>query len=78
MDVTLSGDRQAIRDSVLQHCSAFGDDYRLEHDRSGEFPRVFHDAMADAGWLGIAMAERMLNRLHLARAERLMRQGRRL
>ena len=57
MDFTFSEDQQTIREAVLQHCSAFTDDYWLEHDRSGEWPVEFHKAMAEAGWLGIAMSE---------------------
>ena len=57
MDFTFTQDQQNIRDAVLQHCSPFTDDYWLEHDRSGEYPLDFHKAMAEAGWLGIAMPE---------------------
>ncbi len=57
MDFALTEDQQSIREAVLQHCSPFPDDYWLEHDRSGEWPVEFHKAMAEAGWLGIAMPE---------------------
>lgn len=57
MDFSLNEDQQTIREAVLQHCSQFPDEYWLEHDRSGEFPVEFHKAMAEAGWLGIAMPE---------------------
>lgn len=57
MDFCLTDDQQHIRDAVLQHCSQFSDDYWLEQDRKGEFPVDFHRAMAEAGWLGIAMPE---------------------
>jgi acyl-CoA dehydrogenase len=57
MDFALTDDQQNIRDAVLRLCAGFGDDYWLEHDRSGEFPTDFHRAMADAGWLGVAMPE---------------------
>jgi len=50
-------DQLEIRDAVLKHCSQFSEDYWLEHDRSGEWPVEFHKAMAEAGWLGIAMPE---------------------
>jgi acyl-CoA dehydrogenase len=50
-------DQNNIREAVLKHCSQFGDDYWLDHDRSGEYPTQFHKSMADAGWLGIAMPE---------------------
>ncbi len=57
MDFAFSDDQQTIREAVLQHCSAFSDDYWLEHDRSGEWPVEFHKVMAESGWLGIAMPE---------------------
>ena len=57
MDFSLNEDQQTIREAVLQHCSQFPDEYWLEHVRSGEFPVEFHKAMAEAGWLGIAMPE---------------------
>ena len=57
MDFSLTEDQQNIREAVLKHCSQFSEDYWLEHDRSGEWPVEFHKAMAEAGWLGIAMPE---------------------
>ena len=54
MDFTFTEDQQTIRDAVLQHCSQFGDDYWLDHDRSGEFPEEFYAAMAEAGWQALA------------------------
>lgn len=57
MDFSLTEDQQNVRDAVLKHCSQFSDDYWLEHDRSGEFPADFHQSMAAAGWLGVAMPE---------------------
>ena len=53
MDFSLSGEQQLICDSVQKICDEFGDDYWLEHDRTGEFPFEFHRAMARGGWLGI-------------------------
>jgi acyl-CoA dehydrogenase len=50
-------DLMAIREGVRAVCSAFGDDYWLERDNDGKFPREFHRAMASAGWLGITMPE---------------------
>ncbi|MEO6718161.1 MAG: acyl-CoA dehydrogenase family protein [Novosphingobium sp.] len=57
MDFAFTEDQSNIREAVLKHCAQFGDDYWLEHDRSGEYPTDFHKSMADAGWLGIAMPE---------------------
>jgi acyl-CoA dehydrogenase len=57
VDFALTQDQQNIRDAVLKHCAPFPDDYWLDHDRSGAYPHDFHKAMAEAGWLGIAMPE---------------------
>ena len=57
MDFELTEDQQRIRDAVLEHCARFSDDYWLERDRDGVFPRDFHQSMAQAGWLGLAMPE---------------------
>jgi acyl-CoA dehydrogenase len=57
VDFSYSIDQQSIRDAVLQHCTPFSDEYWLERDREGKFPADFYAAMADAGWLGIAMPE---------------------
>jgi acyl-CoA dehydrogenase len=53
----LSAAQQEIRQAVLQICADFDDEYWLEKDRDGSFPHDFHRALADAGWLGIAIPE---------------------
>lgn len=50
-------ERNAIAEGVRAVVTRFGDDYWLERDEDGHFPREFHRAMADAGWLGITMPE---------------------
>jgi acyl-CoA dehydrogenase len=50
-------ERVAIRDAVKTLCDRFGDDYWSERDQTATFPFAFHKAVADAGWLGIAMPE---------------------
>jgi len=50
-------ERNAIRDGVRAVVTKFGDDYWLARDDDGVFPREFHRAMAEAGWLGITMPE---------------------
>ena len=57
MDFELTEDQQTIRNAVLTHCTRFPDDYWLERDHDGVFPRDFHQSMAEAGWLGLAMPE---------------------
>lgn len=50
-------DHRAIRAAVRQICAKFPDDYWMNHDVAGEFPWEFFNAMADAGWIGIAIPE---------------------
>jgi len=57
MDFSLTADQQAVCDAVQKICAGFDDDYWLAHDNSGEFPKDFYRAIADGGWLGIAMPE---------------------
>jgi acyl-CoA dehydrogenase len=57
VDFELTEDQQTIRNAVLTHCTRFPDDYWLERDHDGVFPRDFHQSMAEAGWLGLAMPE---------------------
>jgi len=57
MDFTLSDDQRAIVESVDRLCAPFDDAYWLAKDRSGDFPFEFHRAVADAGYLGIAMPQ---------------------
>ncbi len=57
MDFSLTEAQQEIREAILKICARFGDDYWLAKDRDGGFPDEFHRAIADGGWLGIAMPE---------------------
>lgn len=51
----LTADQQQLREAMLRQCSSFGDDYWLSHENDAVFPEEFYRAIADAGWLGIAM-----------------------
>ncbi|HEF4756451.1 TPA: acyl-CoA dehydrogenase family protein, partial [Burkholderia multivorans] len=55
MQFDLTDDQRAIESAIDKICARFGDDYWLERDRAGGFPHDFHAALAEAGWLGIAM-----------------------
>ncbi|ROO85199.1 acyl-CoA dehydrogenase [Actinocorallia herbida] len=58
MDFSLTEDQQSIRDAVLDFCTTrFPDEYWRDLDERAVFPHDFHKAMADAGWLGVAMPE---------------------
>jgi len=53
----LTAEQRDLREAVARLCGCFGDDYWLQKDVEGGFPHEFHQAMAQAGWLGIAMPE---------------------
>src|SRR5438067_2640575 len=57
MNFALSPEQEQIRDAIEKVCAPFDADYWLHKDREGGFPFDFHKALADAGWLGIAMPE---------------------
>ncbi|NMG76585.1 acyl-CoA dehydrogenase [Aromatoleum diolicum] len=57
MDFSFNSDHEAIREGVGAVVKDFTDDYWLQRDEDGVFPREFHTAMADAGWLGITMPQ---------------------
>ena len=46
-----------IADAVGRICARFDDAYWLDRDDTGSFPTDFHQAVAEGGWLGIAMPE---------------------
>ena len=54
---SLTDDQEELRAQVLRLCERFDDAYWLARDRDGVFPHEFHAAMAEGGWLGIAMPE---------------------
>jgi acyl-CoA dehydrogenase len=48
-------ERAEIRDAVRAVCDQFDDGYWAEKDRTHSFPFEFAQAIAEGGWLGIAM-----------------------
>ncbi|HTT82870.1 MAG TPA: acyl-CoA dehydrogenase family protein [Rhizomicrobium sp.] len=57
MNFELTPELEAIRENVEKIGARFPDEYWLNCDRDARFPREFHRAMADAGFLGITMPE---------------------
>jgi acyl-CoA dehydrogenase len=53
----LNDDQEAIREAVAKVCAAFDDEYWRRTDETGTFPEEFVAAMAEGGWLGVAMPE---------------------
>jgi acyl-CoA dehydrogenase len=50
-------ERVALREAVEAICDRFDDSYWAELDRTHAFPHAFAQAIAEGGWLGIAMPE---------------------
>ena len=57
MDFADTDEHQLIRDSVRKLCTGFPDEYWSEKDEAHEFPWDFYNAMATAGFVGIAIPE---------------------
>ncbi len=57
MNFAWSPEQVQLRAAIERVCTPFDADYWLRKDREGSFPDDFHRALADAGWLGIAMPE---------------------
>jgi acyl-CoA dehydrogenase len=52
------GGHQEIRAAIRQVCGRFPDEYWAEADETHAFPWEFYRAMADGGWLGVAIPAR--------------------
>jgi len=50
-------DHDALASAVDALCGRFDDNYWMRCEREGAFPHEFYGAIAEAGWLGIAMPE---------------------
>jgi acyl-CoA dehydrogenase len=57
MDFSPDPDEELIREAVRAVCARFDDVYWSERDAKHEFPWEFYAAMADGGWVGIAIPE---------------------
>jgi len=55
MDFAFTPEQTALREAIERLCERFDETYWLDRDRTGEFPHDFHAAVAEAGWLGVAM-----------------------
>ena len=55
MNFHFTPEQLQIQDAIEKLCKPFDAEYWLKKDQLGDFPFDFHKALADAGWLGIAM-----------------------
>ncbi len=53
----MTSEQRAIVEGVAAVCKRFGDDYWAACEKDERFPKEFHRAMADDGWLGVTMPE---------------------
>jgi acyl-CoA dehydrogenase len=58
LGLDLTDEQKDIRDAVSSLAQSFSDEYWAERDERHEFPWEFYEALAKAGWLGIAIPER--------------------
>ncbi len=57
MEFSRSSDHEAIREGIRRICADFPDEYWAEKDEAHEFPWDFYNALAEGGWVGIAIPE---------------------
>jgi acyl-CoA dehydrogenase len=57
VDFRADPDHEAIREGVRRVCAGFDDAYWRHCDEAHEFPWDFYRAMAEGGWVGIAIPE---------------------
>ncbi len=57
LEFEVSEEHQLIRNAVQKICADYPDEYWAEKDEAHEFPWDFYNAMAQAGWIGIAIPE---------------------
>jgi acyl-CoA dehydrogenase len=57
MDFQITDEQQLIRDAVRKVCAGFPDEYWAQKDEAHEFPWDFYNAMAESGWIGVAIPE---------------------
>ncbi len=57
MDFAPDEDHEQIVEAVDRVCAAFDDNYWSACDIEHRFPTEFYDAMAQGGWIGIAIPE---------------------
>ena len=58
MDFETNDEHQLIRDAIQRICAEFPDEYWSKCDSEHTFPWDFYRAMAEGGWIGIAIPEK--------------------
>ena len=55
MDFALTEEQDLIRDAIRRICKDFPDEYWAKCDEEHQFPWDFYNALAEGGWIGIAI-----------------------
>lgn len=58
MDFETNEEHQLIRDAIQRICAEFPDEYWSKCDSEHTFPWDFYNALAEGGWIGIAIPEK--------------------
>jgi acyl-CoA dehydrogenase len=58
MDFATDPDLESVREGVRKVCAGFDDSYWRRCDAEHEFPWAFYDALAEGGWIGVAIPEK--------------------
>jgi acyl-CoA dehydrogenase len=60
MDLSIFTEEQlTVKDAIERICANFSNEYWREHDQTETYPTEFHAALAQDGWLGIALPEEL-------------------
>jgi acyl-CoA dehydrogenase len=57
LDLDLTAEQAAVRESVRAICDEFDHAYWRDHARQGTYPREFVDRLGEEGWLGVLIPE---------------------
>jgi acyl-CoA dehydrogenase len=57
VDFAPDPDLELVREAIAQLCAKYDDTYWAERDAKHEFPWDFYSALAEGGWIGIAIPE---------------------
>jgi acyl-CoA dehydrogenase len=57
MEFSVNPDHEMIREAIRRVCAQFDDTYWRKMDDAHQFPWEFYNAMAEGGWVGIAIPE---------------------
>src|SRR5438309_1202834 len=57
MNFDIDDDIESVREGIRKVCAGFDDSYWRHCDAEHQFPWAFYEALADGGWIGVAIPE---------------------